>query len=82
MQKQQIELCEYDGTQIDIDLKGCNAKEELSHGGGVYYEHLAFMDNIRNKRSPLTDINVAKWSVLVGLAAEESARNGNRPVTF
>ena len=54
----------------------------LSHGGGVYFEHLAFIDNIRNDRTPFTDVEVAKWSTLVPLAAEESARNGGSPVTF
>jgi len=29
----------------------------------------------------ITDINVAKWSSLVGLAAGESARNGSAAVT-
>jgi predicted dehydrogenase len=65
-----------------IDAGKDNEHPELSHGGGVYFEHLAFIDSIRNRTQPLTDINVAKWSTLVGLAAEESARNGCSPVTF
>lgn len=67
-------------TQVELEVD--KAISELSHGGGVYFEHLAFIDNIRNNRAPLTGIDTAKWSTLVGLAAEESARNGNMPVTF
>ena len=66
----------------EIDAGKDNEHTHLSHGGGVYFQHLAFIDNIRNNRTPLTDITVAKWSTLVGLAAEESARNGSTPVTF
>jgi len=54
----------------------------LSHAGGIYFEHRAFIDNIRNNKKPLTDIETAKWSTLVGLAAEESAGNGGTPVTL
>ena len=48
----------------------------------LVYHHLAFIGNVREARTPLTDIEVAKWSTLVGLAAEESARNGCAPVSF
>jgi len=65
-----------------IDAGADNEHAHLSHGGGVYFEHLAFIDSIRNNRRPLTDIAAAKWSTLVGLAAEESARNGSAPVTL
>ena len=66
----------------EIDAGRSNEHAHLNHNGGVYFEHLAFLDNVRNNRTPLTDIHVAKWSTLVGLAAEESARNGCMPVTF
>lgn len=65
-----------------IDTSEDNDHAHLSHSGGVYFEHLAFIDNVANNRAPLTDIGVARWSTLVGLAAEESARNGSAPVTF
>jgi hypothetical protein len=55
---------------------------KLSHGGGVYYELLDFVENVRTGCEPLTGIEAAKWSTLVGLAAEESARKGGQPVTF
>jgi len=78
-----IKVKDYDtATTMSIDAQGDSKVEKLSHGGGVYYEHLAFIDNIRSHKTPLTDFNVAKWSVLVGLAAEESARSGGNPVTF
>jgi len=78
-----IEVAEYETASTTIiDARGRADAESLSHGGGVYYEHLEFIDCIRNDREPLTDIEVAKWSTYVGLAAEESARNGSRPVEF
>ena len=79
---QKINYSKRGGNVTEIDAKEGNEYSHLSHGGGVYFEHMAFVDNIRNNRTPLTDINVAKWSTLVGLAAEESARNGSTPVTF
>ena len=79
---QKIDYNQRGESVVEIDAKEGNAYAHLSHGGGVYYEHLAFIDSIRTGRAPLTDISVAKWSTLVGLAAEESARNGSTPVTF
>ena len=67
---------------VEIDAKEGNEYAHLSHGGGVYFEHRAFIDNIRTGRTPLAGMDAAKWSTLVGLAAEESARNGSSPVTF
>ena len=58
-----------------------NEYSRLSHSGGVCFEHLAFIDSIRNNRTPLTDTTAAECSTLVGLAAGESARNRSAPVT-
>ena len=69
------------GVEV-VDADESKEYAHFSHNGGVYFEHLAFIDSIRNNRTPLTDITAAKWSTLVGLAAEESARNGSAPVTF
>lgn len=83
MRNSQIEYAEFaTKTTMEINAKGSCKVEALSHGGGVYYEHLDFVKNIRNNLKPLTDINVAKWSTYIGLAAEESARNGSTPVEF
>jgi len=78
-----LKLTEY-GTQTtsDIQVRMDEKYRRLSHTGGVYFEHLAFIDNIRNNKKPLTGIEAAKWSTLVGLAAEESAEKGGMPVTF
>ena len=72
----------HDRKTVHIDVKPEESINKLSHGGGVYFEHLAFIRNIRNNLVPLTGITAAKWSTLVGLAAEESARKGGEPVTF
>ncbi|MBN1864454.1 MAG: Gfo/Idh/MocA family oxidoreductase [Victivallales bacterium] len=71
------------GSVSDIDTRGSDPEiEKLSHRGGVFYEHLAFIDNIRDNKTPLTDFNVGKWSVLVSLAVEESAANNGMAITF
>jgi len=73
----------YDGTAKShtmFDLTPGPDIQKYSHNGGVYFEHLEFMDCIRNNRKPLTDFEVARNSVLVGLAAEESAAKGGAPV--
>jgi predicted dehydrogenase len=80
--KQNVEYTKYGSDEEIFDAQTDGGVKHLSHGGGVYYEHLHFVDNIRNNKIPLTNIDVAKWSIYVGLAAEESARNGSMPVTF
>jgi len=45
---------------------------KISHGGAVYFEHLAFRDNILNRRRPLTGASVAWWSTAVPLACEKA----------
>lgn len=77
-----IEYAKKGQKTVEVEPTKDNRYAHLSHGGGVYFEHLEFIESIRQNRPPLTDINAAKWSTLVGLAAEESARNGGAPVTF
>lgn len=82
-QKRKIDIREYKtNSRVTHDIKYEDRIEKLSHGGGVYFEHIAFVENIRKNKRPLTNIEVAKWSTLVGLAAEESAANGGKAVTF
>jgi len=83
LEQSRIKFVEY-GTDAtsNIKVKMDKKYKELSHSGGVYFEHLAFIENIRENKVPFTDIEVAKWSTLVGLAAEESARNNGKAVTF
>ncbi|MBT7301830.1 MAG: hypothetical protein HN849_20060, partial [Victivallales bacterium] len=80
---QKIEVAKRGVSKMEVIEAGAdNEYAHLSHGGGVYFEHLAFIDSIRTGRTPLTDIETARWSTLVGLAAEESARNGSTPVNL
>jgi len=39
---------------------------KTNHGGAVYYEHLAFMENIRTNTHPLTDARTGWWCTAVG----------------
>ncbi len=45
---------------------------KISHKGAVYFEHLAFLDNMRSGSRPLTDATVGWWSTAIGLAAERA----------
>jgi len=60
------------GEQTTIDCKTPEAIRRQSHGGAVYYEHLAFAEAVRSRRRPLTDELVGWWSTVVGLAAERA----------
>ncbi len=60
-----------DHTHVDL------VEESLAAGKHVLCEKPAAVS-----LAPLTDIEVARWSTLVGLAAEESARNGGEAVVF
>ena len=53
--------------------------KEKSHSGLVYYEHVAFMNSIRNGTPPVVNGRIGWWSVLVGLAAERAVAE-NRTV--
>ncbi|WP_017378830.1 Gfo/Idh/MocA family protein [Paenisporosarcina sp. TG-14] len=50
--------------------------EESGHGGGTYYEHVHFVDNIDGANTPTPSIEEGFWSVVVGIAAEESLKQG------
>jgi len=52
----------------------------FSHNGAVYLEHLEFAECVRGGRTPLTGIDAARFSTLVGLAAQESADKGGSTV--
>jgi predicted dehydrogenase len=50
--------------------------ETSGHGGATYYEHVYFIDNIENKQTTTATVEDGLWSVLVGLAAEQSIKLG------
>lgn len=52
----------------DIELSG--------HSGGTYYEHKYFIDNIEGKGTNTATVDDGFWSVVVGVAAEESIKTG------
>ncbi|MFB3894085.1 MAG: Gfo/Idh/MocA family protein [Phycisphaerae bacterium] len=86
IEKNTIDLCEFSplatGPLCRSEVRIVVPPEvaALSHGGPVYYELLDFAENVRAGRKPLAGLDAAKWSTLVGLAAEESARSGGVPV--
>jgi len=50
--------------------------QSSGHQGATFYEHVAFMDRIEGRPSDAASAVEAFWSVVVGAAAEESARSG------
>jgi myo-inositol 2-dehydrogenase/D-chiro-inositol 1-dehydrogenase len=55
--------------------------EESGHNGGTYYEHVAFLNRLEGKLEPPGGVQAATaeegfWSVVIGVAAEESVKRG------
>ena len=51
--------------------------QQSGHHGSTYYEHKYFIDNIEGKETHSATVDEGFWSVVVGLAAEESLVTGN-----
>lgn len=50
--------------------------EGSGHNGSTYYEHINFIDNIEGKQTNTATVEEGFWSVVVGVAAEESIKTG------
>ncbi len=50
--------------------------EESGHTGATYFEHVHFIDNIEGKKTNSATVEEGFWSVVVGVAAEESIKTG------
>lgn len=50
--------------------------QNSGHNGGTYYEHKYFIDNIEGASTTTATVEEGLWSIVVGLAAEESIRTG------
>ena len=50
--------------------------EESGHGGATCYEHEYFIDNIEKKPTSTARVDEGLWSVIVGVAAEQSMKYG------
>jgi predicted dehydrogenase len=51
--------------------------EASGHNGATYYEHRAFIDNMDGEQTKTASAEEGYWSIVVGAAAEESARTGS-----
>jgi predicted dehydrogenase len=51
--------------------------EESGHNGATFYEHIYFVDNIEGKPTGTARVEDGFWSVVVGVAAEESVKTGS-----
>lgn len=50
--------------------------QESGHHGSTYYEHKYFIDSIEGQESTAATIDEGFWSIVVGVAAEESIKTG------
>ncbi len=58
------------GERTTVECQTPEAVRRQSHGGAVYYEHVAFAESLRSGSKPLADELAGWWSTVVGLAAE------------
>lgn len=58
-------------TPVDKDLLRAG-----DHHGSTYYQHVQFLDVVRNGASPQVTLNDGAMAVRMGMAAQESARTG------
>jgi predicted dehydrogenase len=54
------------------------AIEDTGHNGGTYYEHLRWIEAMDGKPSTAATPEEGFWSVVVGVAAEESVKRGEK----
>lgn len=52
--------------------------EETGHNGGTYYEHVRFIDALEGNPGDAATAEEGFWSVVVGVAAEESVKRGTK----
>ena len=50
--------------------------QESGHHGSTYYEHKYFIDNIEGQEPTTATVDEGFWSIVVGVAAEESIKTG------
>ena len=50
--------------------------EQSGHSGSTFYEHVNFINNIEGKPNIAATVEEGFWSVVVGVAAEESIKRG------
>ena len=50
--------------------------QESGHYGSTYYEHKYFIDNIEGQEPTTATVDEGFWSIVVGVAAEESIKTG------
>jgi hypothetical protein len=50
--------------------------QQSGHNGSTYYEHINFVDKIEGKQSNAASAKEGFWSIVVGVAAEQSVKTG------
>lgn len=50
--------------------------QQSGHMGGTYFEHKIFIDNLDGRKTDSATVEDGFWSVVVGIAAEQSVKTG------
>ncbi|KAA3657985.1 MAG: gfo/Idh/MocA family oxidoreductase [Chloroflexi bacterium] len=50
--------------------------EDSGHHGSTFYEHVNFIDNLKGRNTQTASAADGYWSIVVGVAAEESVKTG------
>lgn len=51
--------------------------EETGHNGATFFEHIHFIENIGGKETNTATAEDGFWSIVIGVAAEESVKSGH-----
>ena len=50
--------------------------QQSGHNGSTYFEHKIFVDKIEGKQSNAASAEEGFWSIVIGVAAEQSIKTG------
>lgn len=74
-----LEILTAEHSPSKISIPGYPKTIQTSgHMGGTYYEHKNFVDNMEGKITDTATVEDGFWSVIIGLAAEESVKTGEK----
>jgi myo-inositol 2-dehydrogenase / D-chiro-inositol 1-dehydrogenase len=71
-------ICTPEKTSRTMTPSYPTAIEDTGHNGGTYYEHLHWMEAMDGQPNTAATPEEGFWSVVIGVAAEESVRRGEK----
>lgn len=71
-------ICNHDRTSRVMTPSYPHFIEDSGHSGATFYEHFNFVNRLEGQPSSAASAEEGFWSVVVGVAAEESVRRGTK----